>query len=267
MAVGTAYQPININSFETWDPTRVTHSSTTVVMTNSVTGQRLSWVGTGFVFDADMNVIDGTLNTLTGTDSGVLQYRVTGLSHDGATINDSWLGNQPQSVLSFMFNGADTLNGSAGADVLNGYAGTDVLKGNGGNDVLNGGLGADRLFGGTGNDTLVWQRLETSADGGSGAADRLQIKSGDLNLRTTGDTTITNIETVDMTGGGSSLLTLAPSDVLAISSSTDTLRIFGSVDDTVDLRGIFNDLGVSGGFHRYKGGLAILLVDTDVEVI
>ena len=83
-------------------------------------------------------------------------------SYSALTV-ESYLdsGNAP-GLLSYIFSGADTLNGSPQSDVLNGFAGDDKVYGNGGNDLLeggscndllNGGAGADALLGGSGNDT------------------------------------------------------------------------------------------------------------------
>jgi hemolysin type calcium-binding protein len=76
-------------------------------------------------------------------------------------------------------NGNDTLNGFAGNDILNGGNGNDTLNGFAGNDILNGGRGDDRVVGGTGtdtanlgagNDTFVWNPGEgnDTVNGGSG---------------------------------------------------------------------------------------------------
>ena len=78
-----------------------------------------------------------------------------------------------------IFNGKETLNGTAGNDTLDGGNGNDTLNGFAGNDILNGGRGDDRVVGGTGtdtanlgagNDTFVWNPGEgnDTVNGGSG---------------------------------------------------------------------------------------------------
>ena len=76
---------------------------------------------------------------------------------------------------------------------------------------------------------------------------------------------IRNIEIIDMTGGDGDSLRLNKADLLGLSSSTDTLKVFGNRNDSVDIVGRYTDLGVSGNFHRYKVGSGILLVDTDIS--
>ena len=44
----------------------------------------------------------------------------------------------------------------------------------------------------------------------------------------------------------------------------DTLRVLGNAGDSVNIVGSFVDQGVSGGYHRYQVGAALLLVDTDI---
>jgi hypothetical protein len=70
----------------------------------------------------------------------------------------------------------------AGGNIFNflyGAEGIDTLTGSGDRDVLNGGAGADVLQAGAGNDILVYDRLDTTIDGGSGF-DILRIDDGAL---------------------------------------------------------------------------------------
>jgi Ca2+-binding RTX toxin-like protein len=142
----------------------------------------------------------------------------------------------------------------------------NVITGNAGDNLLNGAGGADKLRGMAGNDTMVWGAPD-SYDGGSGDLDTLRLTAGNLNLATLADTRIKNTEQIDMTGGANGTLTLQASDVLALSSTTNTLTVLGSAGDKVDLRGAFSDLGASGGFHQYQSGAAIVLIDMDIAVV
>lgn len=160
--------------------------------------------------------------------------------------------------------GADKLTGNAVKNVLTGNGGNDTLAGGAGNDNLNGGTGADRLLGGSGNDILVWQSSDKKVDGGTGSADVLKVTSSTLNLvGITNQALITNIETIDMNGGGNNKLTLAKNDVLDISSTTNTLKILGDAGDIVDLTG-FTRGGLSNGFVTWKAGTAILKIEDDI---
>jgi len=152
--------------------------------------------------------------------------------------------------------GTDNINGTG--NVLN-----NVINGNGGNNVLDGAGGADTLNGQGGNDTLIWHVADTLINGGAGE-DTLQVTSGSLNLTTIGNGKILNVEQIDLTGGGTNVLTLNTQDVLALSTTTNTLKVLGDAGDSINIVPGFTDQGVSGGFHRYTFGGATLLVDLDI---
>jgi hypothetical protein len=82
-------------------------------------------------------------------------------------------------------------------------------------------------------------------------------------LTAVGDTVITDIEIIDLTGGGSNALTLSLADVLAISSTTDTLRIDGEGGDAVNSTG-WVEGATASGYTTYTQGSATLLIDTDI---
>jgi Ca2+-binding RTX toxin-like protein len=155
--------------------------------------------------------------------------------------------------------------GSLFKDRVTGNGNANILDGNNGNDTLDGKGGADVLKGGGGDDLLVWQATDRF-DGGAGR-DTLKSKSADLDLTRVPDPKIRNVEQIDLTGGVDNRLTVKKSDVLALSTSTNVLKVLGAEGDSVDLRGNFSDLGIANGFHKYKSGAAIVLVDTDVNVI
>jgi Ca2+-binding RTX toxin-like protein len=161
---------------------------------------------------------------------------------------------------------ANALTGNGGNNVLNGKGGEDILKGGGSNDILNGGAGKDRLLGGAGKDTLIWGKGDAKLDGGGGV-DTMKL-TVNLDLTDLANKKFVNIEKINMTGGGNDTLTLDASDVLAFSSTTDTLKVLGNEGDQLNIEGIFSGpVAVAGGFHRYKSGDAVLLVDTDVTVV
>lgn len=154
---------------------------------------------------------------------------------------------------------------STGALRLNGI-GNDLnnkLIGNKGINILDGGAGNDFLAGGAGNDVLVWTRGDRY-DGGAGA-DMIRFGSGKLDLTLVPQAALLSIEKVDLKGDGNNVLTVTSADVLDM-SSTDKLVVLGDSGDRVNAAG-FSQLSDSGGFHRYKSGAAILLVETDVTVV
>ena len=160
----------------------------------------------------------------------------------------------------------DRIIGNAAANSLSGGMGDDSLHGRGGNDRLTGGSGADELRGGMGDDVLKWTRADRVADGGSGT-DTLLMAHGRLDLTATGGAEIAGIERIDMSGGGSSRLTLAAQDLLDLSATTNRLKVLGDGGDSVRIVGSSIDEGMDGAFHRYRLGAGILLVDTDITVI
>jgi hypothetical protein len=162
----------------------------------------------------------------------------------------------------------DFLSGGSGTDVLDGGSGSDTLDGGSGADTLHGGSGADILKGAGGDDTLVWwDPAIRLVDGGRGT-DRLDVYHLDLDMRDVDNDKLADIEVIDMGAGyGQGTLTLTKADILAISSTTDKLKVLGEQGDAVNIVGRFKDLGVSGDFHRYKLGDAMLLVDTDISAV
>jgi Ca2+-binding RTX toxin-like protein len=159
---------------------------------------------------------------------------------------------------------ASRATGNALANKLTGNDGNDTLSGGDGNDTLDGGAGNDSLSGGTGNDILMWGSTD-SYEGGAGT-DTLKVTSGDLDLTAVVNTKIKNVEQIDLTGGGNNRLTLNVSDVLDISSTTNTLKVLGTAGDSVDIVGAFTTGSVAGGFRTYRLGTGTLLIDTDIVV-
>lgn len=217
----------------------------------------------------------------------------------GTTYSDLLLGSAKDEVL-YGYQGNDTLLGGAGNDTLiadmtlfggpggffyPGEPGYNLLKGGAGDDTLVGGSGWDALYGGpgndvlyifinsssilngqSGNDTLYWRESAIRLNGGRGR-DTLVASSADLDLRNVPDGKLVDIEIIDIsTSSAGNKLTLTRKDVLAISSTTDTLTVLGDGYASVDIVGQYRDLGISGSFHRYKLGAATLLVDTDIDV-
>ncbi len=156
---------------------------------------------------------------------------------------------------------ADTLIGTEAAETLVGGRGDDELVSGGGADVLVGGAGDDvvsiidggffRIDGGTGTDTL---RLE-----GSGFS---------LDLANFFDVAVTGIEVVDLTGEGDNTLFLSTHELLALSPTSNTLRVLGDAGDQLvaDLAGAgFVDEGSDGMVTTYSNGVASLIIDDAVD--
>ena len=173
----------------------------------------------------------------------------------------------------------DLLNGTASGDEIRGFEGNDTLNGNGGgdrlhggagNDFLKGGAGADTLIGGGGNDTLIFDASDTSVNGDAGT-DLLRVNGSGVHVDLTSipNTAIEDIEIIRLTGSGDNSLTLSRADLLALSSTTNVLRVDGNAGDAVDATGTWTFAGnvVIGAqtYAEYASGAALLRVDTDIE--
>lgn len=260
MAIATANKPVNMDSWLFWDATDFQIVSATHVRDIGSGGRVQDYFGTGVVLDADDFPIAGTLTGTTYTVAGVQQYTVTNLDRDLVDAITLWSNKDP-AILSFLFSGADTFNGSTGADVLNGYNGNDTIYGNGGNDKLNGGTGNDRLLGAAGNDTIIWGVGDT-VNGGAGA-DTLKTTI-DLDLTALNDNKILNVETINLAGNNT--LKLSLQDLLAFPG--DDLKVLGNGADTVNFVDAQGTGVMEGAFTRYTlSGGASLLIDSDIIVI
>jgi Ca2+-binding RTX toxin-like protein len=160
--------------------------------------------------------------------------------------------------------GSDRLTGNSVKNTLAGNNGNDTLEGGAGNDVLNGGSGNDRLLGGADTDRLICQSSDLLIDGGTGAADVLDLASGDLDVN---PARVRNIEVVDLRGGGNQTLTINLTELKAI-SSTDDLKVMGDTGDTVNFTSALGSAtAVTGVLNRYSFGAgAFLFVENDVAV-
>lgn len=266
MAVGKAFTAVDMRMWYFLDSdSAVTDDGLTVTETAIADGEVAHYYG-NFSYTAGSPYITITGGTMTGADlfiDGVRQYTVSGINADATRIYDYLVSGSDaagKAMIKYVFSGADTLTGSNAADIIKGYGGNDRITGKGGND---------KVDGGTGNDTITWG----AGDAVNGAAgnDRLKLAI-DLDLTSLPNTRIKNIETIDMRGGGAAGddLTLSLTDVLALSASTNTLKILGDANDRINID--TPDLGTptrQGSFDRYTfstpGGTAVLLIESDIN--
>ena len=226
--------------------------------------------GADFIIGDDK---DNTINAGDGTDSVQGGYGNDTL--DGGLGNDALYGQE----------GVDTLNGGAGNDMLLGGAGNDTLNGGVGDDALSGGFGddtldggvdteTDLLSGGLGNDTLIWRGLEDTIDGGGDSFSVASGKAGDIldasgatsiDFTAIADAKIDDIETIRLTGGAGTTVTLDASDVIndleggtfdpggngtgGSFDAKNVMRIDGDATDSVNLSG--------GGWHVAAGATGV----------
>ncbi|WP_419580315.1 beta strand repeat-containing protein [Stieleria magnilauensis] len=146
-------------------------------------------------------------------------------------------------------------------DVLIGGRGNDTLISDGGEDVLRGGQGDDilaivdadfsgtrRVIGGNGFDTL---RLD-----GAGLM---------LDLISIPDNRLIDIEAIDITGSGANQLLLDKSEVLRLSSHSNTVTVLRDRDDLVDFGSgwtqIADELDAGKSFEVFAQGNATLKIE------
>ena len=165
---------------------------------------------------------DNIISAAAGTDSVQGGYGNDTL--DGGVGNDALYGQEGKDILNGG-EGNDTLLGGNGDDTINGGAGIDALSGGAGNDILDGGDDSetDVLSGGVGEDTLIWRGTEDTYNGGADAFNAATGAAGDvldasgatsIDFTTIDDSKIEDIETVRMTGGAGTSVTLAANDVI-----------------------------------------------------
>lgn len=109
-------------------------------------------------FDTTLNLAKLGDQTLTGSETGVLPFGVTGqmVGTDGADTINGTVGN-------------DVIDGIGGNDTIIGLGGDDLIRGGLGDDTLTGGAGDDQIYGGAGNDRIIDNEGAYAVlDGGAG---------------------------------------------------------------------------------------------------
>ncbi|SFE39277.1 integrin alpha [Nitrosomonas sp. Nm166] len=158
------------------------------------------------------------------------------------------------------------IRGTPGDDVLTGTSAAERFEAGDGNDRMIGRGGADVFLGEAGNDYIRISDLGfESVDGGIGN-DTMALGGSGLNLNLTDMAgKISGIETIRLFGTGDNTLTLTAADVLNLSDTTNTLRVNGNEGDRiVGLSHGWGDGGVHGDFHTFFNDAAVLLVGVNV---
>jgi Ca2+-binding RTX toxin-like protein len=132
------------------------------------------FLGTGFTYNLDKDLIGGTVNAIfivdpaAGDPDGEEVWRISNFSMSVAAANGFLADKDSQGFLAAVFTNADAMTGSASDDHLLGFNGNDTIDGLGGNDTLEGSAGKDKLLGGDGLDSLSGGADNDILDGGAG---------------------------------------------------------------------------------------------------
>ena len=137
--------------------------------------------------------------------------------------------------------------------VLQGDADANVMIGGQGNDVLQGAGGADVLRGGSGDDELVVGDLSFARAAGGNGIDTLRLDASGVTLDLTlvADNRVTDIEAIDIRGGGANTLTLDLNEALNLSTHSNTVIVHRDVDDQVDIGTGWADVGTETHLRKF----------------
>lgn len=197
------------------------------------------------------------LSTLLGNSGSVIEGDSSANTLNGTNANENIYG----------YDGNDIINGGGGSDLIRGGSGGDTLNGGSGNDTLIDGAGSDTFIGGIGDD-VIWtvSTAFASIDGGEGYD--VLLLDGGISLNLVGDTSISNIEEIDLgSGDGASVLTLDESAVLALTDENDQLIINGDGSDSVSLVGasLGSELQINGvNYQEYVMGDSTVYIEEEV---
>ena len=190
--------------------------------------------------------------------------------------NDSVLGGDGHDSIDGV-DGADTILGGIGNDRIQGGSGSDSLLGGEGADTLDGGSGADTLLADAGTDSLAGGAdgdlyiagatglaLRIGDSGGNDTLSYVGAAAGDIASASLGS--VSGIEAINL-GGVGHRLTLDLARVLALSTTTDELRVIGSGSDGLVLSGTGWLRGVTvGGVVTFTNGAVSVRADESLAL-
>ncbi len=213
-------------------------------MSPASTNYVFAFGGDSFTFDGSGNFTGGTITTLSGTDSLVLDFTITGLDLAATAVEALLTSSDGAGLLALLTAGDDNINGTqfgdhltggAGFDFINGAEGDDTLDGGADGDFISGWIGADAINGGDGtdfanyggSDAILIDLLMGLASGGHAAGD-----------------TLTSIESVIAANGN---------DTLRGDDGENYFNGSGG-NDTIEGRGGFDNIEAGSGNDTVDGG-------------
>ena len=184
---------------------------------------QISYTGIGLSYDANGNVIAGSITEISVFVFGTLWLEIADL-HLAATVYRNFVADDDtQGLLSSIFSGSDRISRVAGGsfgDLLDGFAGNDTIGGSDGRDTLRGGIGDDRVFASEGDDKLEGGAGNDTLDGDLGADTMIGGAGNDRYFVNTFE------DRVDETGGSGI-------DIVIVAAPTFNLGVegFGAIEN------------------------------------
>lgn len=239
MVTLTAIDESDMTAWDLSDPINGTVTANTATnwnITGAIVTREYQFTGVGLTYGSGgpPNPLPngGTFTGFTQLESGVPTLTITG-DTDAKKLSKFLAADDLSGLQKFWFAGNDTFFGSTGEDHLIGFDGKDTLNfSNGGDDIGEGRKGNDTFVMGanlTGDDTM---------DGGDGT-DTMTL-NGDYFL-TFGNTTIANIEKLQLTAGHIYDLTFDPGNIGA-----GGLQVDGTALGNGEGLGVFLNSGNKG---------------------
>jgi Ca2+-binding RTX toxin-like protein len=151
MAIVTAHSALNMVSPGISYGTLTSYDASQITITVGV--DSATYYGS-FTYSA-YGLSGGTITGYTAYTNGVVSGTVTNGNVNALTYYSYLNYPDPVGAYTYVFRGADIVNGSAFADQIRGFGNADALYGNGGADIIRGDGGVDTIVGGAGNDTLT----------------------------------------------------------------------------------------------------------------
>ncbi len=215
----------------------------------------------GLAADDQFGVAVNAAGDVNGDGFGDMIVGASGVDSNGSNAGTSYV------LFGGDTSGETIIQGTDADDTLVGSASSEHFIAGAGNDMLIGRGGADLFEGGAGDDIIRVVDLEFASVNGGEGVNTLSLSGSNIALNLSElQSRVQDIERINLYGTGDNSLSLTPADLIALSSTTDTLAVNGTAGDHVILGSEWSDGGVQGVFHTYTFDTATLLVGVNVTV-